>query len=254
MQAARICDVLSFLNESMPFESAESYDNVGLIVGNQNTKITKILCALDCTPAVVDEAREKNANLIISHHPLMFRAINKIDPKSYEGCAISKLLKNDISLISVHTNLDKSPLSPGIMMARRLDKLDVDKFDNYIAISQLNTPISEDELIDNVKSNLSPTPAFYGRDGRKIQRIAFGGGACSDAYMIAKNHSADILITGEVKHNHALEAVHEGVKILEIGHYYSEVLLIEGLCEYLQTKLNALQYKVTVEASAVVPF
>lgn len=254
MQTPIIDDILTFLDADMPFDTAEDYDNVGLIVGNKGTKVKKILCALDCTPEVVLEAKKLNSNLIISHHPLMFRPINKIDPMNYEGDAISKLLKYDISLISMHTNLDKSFLSPSLAMAKKIKNADVVEFDAYIAIVELKNKISEDELIENVRKSLSPNLSFYGKNGKFIKKIAFGGGACSDAYMLAKKHNADILITGEVKHNHAIEAQHEGIKMLEIGHYYSEVVLVEPFSKYLQTRLDALQYNATVGVSMVVPF
>lgn len=109
------------LLESMaPLGSQESYDNSGLIVGNPNQEVTAVLLTLDCTEAVVDEAIQQKANLIIAHHPIVFKGLKKINGKNYVERTIIKAIKNDIAIYAIHTNLDNSKFGVNYEIAQRL--------------------------------------------------------------------------------------------------------------------------------------
>ncbi|MBO1197955.1 Nif3-like dinuclear metal center hexameric protein [Staphylococcus simiae] len=114
-----IKELMMLLDSKVPFNTAESWDNVGLLIGDETEKVSGILTALDCTEAVVDEAIELNYNTIISHHPLIFKGVQSIENKGY-GKIIRKLIQHNINLIAMHTNLDVNPVGVNYMLAKIL--------------------------------------------------------------------------------------------------------------------------------------
>lgn len=121
--------VLNILNDIAPMEMAEDYDNVGLLVGDANREVTKIMCVLDLTKEIVDDAIEKKVDLIVSHHPLIFKGMKKITTKDYKGEIIGKLFKHDISYIAMHTNFDKAKDCLNDYLAELLDMKNVEVLD-----------------------------------------------------------------------------------------------------------------------------
>ena len=101
-------EIIDIINEKCPAEWAESWDNVGLLVGNEKSTVRKVLLAVDPVTSVVNEALQNKAELIITHHPLMFSKINKITPNTYDGKIVLKLTENKINLCAMHTNVDFS--------------------------------------------------------------------------------------------------------------------------------------------------
>lgn len=251
---AIVADIYKIIDTVAPFSSAEEFDNSGIIIGNSRKPVKKILCALDCTPDVVEESKRLNADLIISHHPLMFRAKKAIDPDDYEGRAITSLLKNNICLIAAHTNLDKSLFSPSIGLAKKMQLNDITCVSDYMVCGILKDKLVVNELIELLEQSVCPKAILYGIPSKIVKKVAIAGGAYSEGYSEALEIQADVFITGEVKHNHAIESVFYGQNILEIGHYYSEVYFLDEFCTYLQSMCNDLEYGVTVSVSTVIPF
>ena len=118
---ASVKTVYDWLNEIAPFETAESYDNVGLLIGSMHAPVERILVALDATPAVVQEALDLDVQLIVTHHPLMFGGVKRLLYDAYEGGLITSIIQNGLHLIAAHTNLDQSSeLSGTACLARKL--------------------------------------------------------------------------------------------------------------------------------------
>lgn len=122
----KLKQLLTTLNEHVPFKTAESWDNVGLLIGDEESDVTGILTALDCTEVVVDEAIELGYNTIISHHPLIFKGVQSIVQQEGYGAIIRKLIQHDINLIALHTNLDVYPQGVNAMLADRLQLSNVE--------------------------------------------------------------------------------------------------------------------------------
>ncbi|RIN07603.1 Nif3-like dinuclear metal center hexameric protein [Staphylococcus sp. KG4-3] len=115
-----IDELLKTINTHVPFDTAESWDNVGLLIGDKANKVTGILTALDCTEEIVDETLDKGYNTIICHHPLIFKGVKNITQQEGYGAIIRKLIKNDINLIALHTNLDVYPKGVNAMLSNKL--------------------------------------------------------------------------------------------------------------------------------------
>lgn len=115
----KIADLMTLLDKHVPFETAESWDNVGLLIGDSDAEVTGILTALDCTLEVVNESIDKGYNTIISHHPLIFKGLTTLKAEGY-GLIIRKLIQHDINLIAMHTNLDVNPNGVNVMLAKAI--------------------------------------------------------------------------------------------------------------------------------------
>ncbi len=121
MNSTTVRDILNYFLEVTPFQYQESYDNSGLLVGNPNDEVKGVLCSLDCTEEVVDEAISLGLNVIVSHHPILFKGIKSLTGKNYIERAIMKAIKNDIALIAVHTNIDNYRFGVNHVIANKLN-------------------------------------------------------------------------------------------------------------------------------------
>lgn len=241
------------LNEIAPFETCEGFDNVGLLVGHPDRLVTKAVVALDCTMAVVQEAQQLGAELIISHHPLMFGARKRLVETDPEACILCELIRNHISLVSAHTNLDQTVWSGSYACAKLLELNNISQ-DGYLFIGQLPQEMNAQELSEYMTQRLPMPVRLYGDTERKIQTLAIGGGACDQEWQNAQAIGAQALLTGEVKHHNALAAMMSGFVLYDGGHYGTEAPLVPNLKEYLQKRLDDVKYSVTVYSSQQAPF
>ncbi len=241
------------LNQLAPFDTAESWDNVGLIIGDFHQTVTGILCALDCTLQVIEEALQKNANVIFTHHPLLFSPVQTIDVSEGEGAVIAALIKNNITLLSAHTNGDLAPLGIGATLAKLLELSNL-RQEEYLFCGTLPHSMALPTFISFAQKKLQTTLRVYGSVSTPITRLAVGGGACGDMWPIAKKLGAQGLLTGEIKHHDIVRAVEAGFLIFDGGHFATEVPGLFSLGQCLQKALNALQYKVGVYYSSIHPY
>lgn len=249
MGQAVVSDVLKWLDEIAPFETAEEFDNVGLLVGNINQQVQNVLVALDLTAEVIKEAKEQDIQLIITHHPVMFHPIQRILEDTYEGRLLSALIREGISLIAAHTNIDKTLYSGSASLARNLQLLEIKQEDDYLFIGTLPKAMRAQELEVLLEDKLNAKVIRYGRAQTLIERLAIAGGAYDEGWLMAAQAGAQALLTGEVKHHNAIAAAESGVVLFEGGHLQTEQPMVPYLAECLQKALNDLQYNVRVYTS-----
>ncbi len=250
----KIKEILKFLDEKYPKFIAEDWDNVGFLIGNREEELNAVLLALDLTENVIDEAIAKGVNLIITHHPLIFKPMKSITSDNILGRKILKLIQNKISVYSLHTNIDliKNGLNDyiGKLIFPAEDDVKIlidEKKELEFGLGRLynlKSRISVGQLIESLKRTLSiKKMSFIGEDKEMmLKKIAIINGAGSSYWRKAKEKGADILITGDVKYHEALEAKEERFVILDIGHYESEI----GFIELLESMLKE-QFKIRVE-------
>lgn len=254
MLSAKVRTIYQWLDGIAPFETAESFDNVGLLIGDMEQKVENVLVALDATPAVIDEAISKGVQLIITHHPLMFTPTQSIIENQYEGKMIAALIRNRISLIASHTNLDQTVYSGSARIAERLQLKDITRPDPYLFLGDLPIETDRNGLCTTIQQHLGGPVLAYGSSNCPIKRIAIAGGAYDEGYQAALAHGAQAFLTGEVKHHNALAAVDSGILLLQGGHYQTEFPLVEPLANCLQNEMNALEYKLRVFFSSIHPY
>ena len=255
MKRLTVRDVYDWLNEIAPFETAESYDNVGLLVGSMKAEAERILVALDVTPDVLDEAEQKEVQLIVTHHPLMFRGTKRVVEDDYEGMLISRMIRHNISMLAAHTNLDQSPLYSGsAVLAQALELRNI-RQEGFMFVGDLpDAPVRADALRARIAACEQDYVYQYGRDDTPVTTLGICGGAYDEGFEQARAMGAQAYLTGEVRHHNALAASGTGFVLYQGGHYGTEGILVPTLAKALQNALNALQYDVVVYPSHCRPY
>lgn len=245
MTSIKLGELCHYLEEIAPLSLQESYDNSGLIIGHPDWIVRSVLISLDATEEIIDEAIRIGCNVVISHHPIIFKGLKNITGQHYVDRAIIKAIKHDIALYAIHTNLDNI-LQNGVnqKIASRLGLLNLEilapKSTDTGAgiIGLLAHPLSLSEFIPIIKSSLDVTMIRHTRDTHKlIRKVSICGG--SGAFLIANaiQAQADAYITADVKYHEFFEANNQLV-IIDIGHYESEQHTVELLFELISKKYS----------------
>lgn len=225
-------DIYSYIDSFAPFNTALDYDNVGTLVGNSNAVTKNVLIALDITADVVKEAEKMGADLIISHHPVIFRPLKSVKSNSIPYM----LAQRNINAICAHTNLDVSPKGVNLCFAKALGLENIYHHSEGIAVGDLKAGASytSKQLAMHVKESLNCNGVRYTDIKNKITRVAVGGGAGGEYIYLAKELGANAYVTGEIKHNYILESHDIDLTVVDAGHYKTEDVVID----YLVTELS----------------
>ena len=241
--------ILDALFEQMPKELAEGYYNVGLLAGSRNNTVTTVLCALDLNSRVVDEAIAAGAELIVTHHPILFRGRKNLCEDDPEGAMLVKLVRAGISLIAMHTNFDAAGNGVNDALAARLGLENVTAHESGMRIGDImETTLAS--LAGDVENKLGGVVRRYGNAGDDVRRVAVMGGSGGDYAKIALENGADAFVTGEIGYHYALDMYDRGMGVLEAGHAATELPAVGLLAE----KLKGLGVDICVHISAVESF
>ncbi|MCM1169961.1 MAG: Nif3-like dinuclear metal center hexameric protein [Bacteroides sp.] len=244
VQKIQLDTLLRGLEEWAPLSRQESYDNAGLVLGNRNMEVRGALICFDVTPSVVEEAVEKGADLIISHHPPIFRGIKKIDPSSHMGRMLQLSLQHGIAWYAMHTNLDNTPTGVNsylagklqLQAARPLVPMDAEGKTGAGVIGTLPAPMNERELLDTLKALTGVYCIRHsGFAGREIKTLALCGGSGGGFFGAAQAQGADAYVTGDVKYHDFADA-EERTWLVDIGHYESEQFVKQLVFNYITEK------------------
>ena len=252
----RLRDVLALLEKVAPALLAEPWDNPGLQVGSYSQEITKIFVALDPTLKALRSAHDHNAQLLLTHHPLIFESISRLDTGSYPGNVILESAKSGISIVSAHTNPDVSQggindiLSElfGLQHVEVIKKTDDAEGAGLGRIGDLPRPADLSVVVKDVKRTLGTEKLrIVGRGDARICRLAIVGGSGGSLVPLASKLGADLLLTGDVSHHHALEAGSLGIALIDGGHFRMEKKAFEIFAERLKDMVTAQGWEITVE-------
>lgn len=242
-----IKDILDFTETFAPLSSAMGFDNCGVLVGNKNTPVNKALLCLDITKEVVLEAIEKNVQLIISHHPVIFSGLKSIDTTDIPYM----LINNNLSALCLHTNLDLSEtFGVNTCLAEALNLTDVKCFmdkdkEICLAVGNVDKEYSPNQFAQLVKTALDCKGVRYTESDRTIKTVAVSSGSGGGEIYTAKSLGADVLVTGEIKHNQILDANRIGISIVDAGHFKSENVVIAPLAKRLQNKFPDTEFEIS---------
>ncbi len=237
-----VFDIYKFLDAFCPFSTACEWDNSGLLIGDKNATVTKVIIALDCTDSVITEAEITGAELIITHHPVIFQNVNSILADSL----VNRLIKSNISVISAHTNLDKAERGVNYCLAkflglRHISSIDVsDGFS--IRCGELDAAFTPDEFAKYVGGKLDVTPRFCSGN-RKIKRVAVCGGSGGDFLGDVIRAGADAYVTADIKHHVFLDAAHQGITLIDGGHFATEDTVIAPLKNLLSINFPKITFR-----------
>lgn len=230
----KIKDVLNFLSCTFPPNTACDFDNVGLLVGNSEDDVKNALISLDCTLQTVETAIAKKCELIITHHPVIFSPLKSVT----ENSLVYSLIKNDISVICMHTNLDIAENGVTDCLCKVLGLNNITPFisqDGFLLRKGSIPPVSADKLAEHIKKTLGGT-VKYVDGGKPIEKILVCSGSGGEFISEVKTAGADALITSEVKHHQFIMAGDTAVSVFDGGHFNTEDIVIEPLKETLNNK------------------
>lgn len=257
VMTVRVKDILSSLNNLAPFHLAEQWDNVGLLVGNPDQQVTAILIGLDPTDRLLDEAISLGANTIITHHPVIFKPLTRIDTSTAEGMLLAKALANSIALIGCHTNFDSARIGVSAILG---EKLGLKTHRPLIPSPHGESPESGLGSIGSYDIPKSSTEFFamarrvLGQENirvagpcpEKIATVAICGGSGSDFAPLAHSLGADVYISAEIKHSTAIWAIETGFCIIDGTHYATEKPAVSFLVNQLEEICRRQQWDIRI--------
>lgn len=233
--------ILQRMEEIAPKHLAEDWDNPGLLVGNFDRDVKKILVCLDVDCRAVDVAIAHEVDLIISHHPIIFRPMKNLRTDLSLGSRLEKLLKHEVSVFAAHTNLDAAEGGVNDVLAEKFGLLDVKKLeDSFGRIGRLEEKISAREFAENVKRVLNADHVRLVESRSKlVSKVAVCGGAGAEFIDRAKFYGADLFVTSDVKYHEAQHAVEIGLDLIDAGHFYTEFPIVHVVAEKLRESFGS---------------
>ncbi|WP_315080162.1 Nif3-like dinuclear metal center hexameric protein [uncultured Clostridium sp.] len=248
-------EISNVIEEKAPKFLKEDFDNVGLMVGDKNKEVKIVLLALDCTKKVIKEAIENRVDLIITHHPLIFKKPKSIVNGDLLGDKVIELIKNDISLYSCHTNLDSAKDGINDMLLELLDL----KYSRIIESSnvkgfeecglgrivELEKNTNLEELVNVLKDKLSMKNMRVVKGNNDINKLAIINGSGQDFFYMSKELGVNCIITGDTTYHFASDFKEYGINIIDAGHFSTEWLAFIKSLDFLRDKFKEIKFIVS---------
>jgi dinuclear metal center YbgI/SA1388 family protein len=240
--AYTVGDFYDAIDSLAAFGTAESSDNAGLLVGSRQLPVSGALVALDATTEAIKEARELGANLIVTHHPVIFSGVRQIEAES----VLYRLIAAGISAISAHTNLDAAQggvndILCGLLGLENVRPLESAIYPGLARVGELPAPMSARELAEHARSVIGVPVVKYTDCAQAIKTVAVCGGAGADLMPEAKAAEAGALVTAVVKHHQLVAAKGAGFALMDAGHYATEAAMIGPFAERLAAMLPGIR-------------
>ena len=254
----RVCDIEKMLYDLAPRDLALEWDNLGLLVGDSGAEVRKVLVSLDVTEAVAAEAVAIGADLIVAHHPLMNCAWHKVQhvtTDDAQGRTITTLLKNNVSAICMHTNLDAADGGVNDVLAEKLGLTQISPLteEKIGRIGTLKCEIPLVEFTRFVIESLGCNGLRYTDCGKPVHRVAVGGGACGDYIPQAIADGCDTFVTSDLRYHDFLDTT--ALNLIDAGHFPTEDVICVPLADYLQKVFPAATViKTTAHSSEVIQY
>lgn len=234
-------DILRYLETIAPVDLKMEWDNVGLLCGRSNKQVRTILVALDPFNHVCQEAVELSADLLVTHHPLIFQPLNSVSDQTATGRAIMTLVANDISAVNAHTNLDCADGGVNDTLAQTLGLTDISVIGNEHLLRAGNYESTLPAFIEHVKTKLSCDGLRYVDGGKQVCKVAVGGGSCGSALADVVAAGCDTFVTADVKYNQFWDAKEMGINLIDAGHFHTENPVCAVLADKLQKAFPDVQ-------------
>ncbi len=239
----KVFHIVDYLNQIAPSSLAEKNDPIGLQIGSLKGEVTGILLTVDVTLEACKLALKEGINLIISHHPLIYRPLQRIISEEYPGSVVYFAIKEGVNVISWHTPLDKVPWGVSSALAEKLD-LTIEKvIDPEVnfgpqyglgVVAKLKKPVKIAKLANLIRKKFGSWVMVVGNDEEEIEHLAIGGGSCFFLIEKLRKMNINALLTSDVKYHDAIKAKEEGFHLLIIDHGVGEQFFLT----HLKTKLH----------------
>lgn len=243
-----VADILEFVETLAPRSMKMDWDNVGLLCGSRRTPVTKVLIALDPFEGVCAEAESWGAQLIVTHHPIIFQPLKSVTDETSIGRSIQRLCRSGISAVNAHTNLDCAPGGVNDILAEKLGLTNVEVIQPE-GEHLLRMGLVEEQPLEcflaTVKESLGCAGIRYVDGGKPVRKVAVGGGACAGEMMDAYFAGCDTFVTSDIKYNQFWDAYDLGMNLIDAGHFPTE----NPATAYLAEKIAAAFPEVEVKIS-----
>ena len=244
-----VADILNYIETLAPRSMKMDWDNVGLLCGSKSAAVTKVLVALDPFEAVCQEAVETGAQLIITHHPLIFQAPKAITDETSIGRCIMQLCRNGISAINAHTNLDQTPGGVNDVLAEKLGLENVEIINPRDGIGLMRCGNIEEQSLESflarVKARLGCDGLRYVSGGKAVRRVAVGGGSCAGGMLEAIEAGCDTFVTADIKYNQFWDAHDLGLNLIDAGHFHTENPVVSVLAGKIAAAFPEIQVEIS---------
>lgn len=250
-------DIIRKLEVLSPKEYALDWDNVGLLVGRRDKDVKKIMIVVDITECICDAAVGQKVDLIISHHPLIFGKLNRINDETPLGRKLLKLIESGICCYAMHTNFDTkggmAKEAAKLLSLKNKEVLEETLYGEGIGqIGVLDKPVTLGDMADRVRQCFALEHVIiYGDLNAKIEKVAVSPGSGKSVINEAYKKGADCLITGDIGHHEGLDALELGVSIIDASHYGLEKIFMQYIYNYLKDLLTDVELGI---ADVGVPF
>lgn len=226
-------DIEAFLDRLAPLSYAEKWDNTGLLVGDREKEIHKVFVAVDATDEIIEEAVHVGADMLVTHHPLIFSGLKSVNEDDFIGRRVRRLIREDICYFAMHTNFDiagdmaglaaeKLPIGSTKVLHETADGMGLGR------IGELMEPMAAGRLAEVVKDKLQiPDVVLYGDTERIVKRVAVMPGSGKSEIEEAVMQGAELMITGDIGHHEGIDAMARGMMLLDAGHYGLEKVFVD---------------------------
>jgi dinuclear metal center YbgI/SA1388 family protein len=246
----KVKDVTKVIEEFAPLAIQEKWDNSGLCIGSPDAPVSSVLFGLDCTPELVDEAIECGADIIVTHHPLIFSGLKKISPEDMVGEAVIKAIKAGISIYAAHTNADKVIAGVSGAMAAKLALQNVEILSEdgegtgLGVVGELPEPMTAQQMVAFVKERFGLQAMRTSKliDG-EIKKVALCGGSGGSLISAAKAAGAQLYLSGDISYHNFFTP--EGFMLMDIGHYDSEIEIVDILFSLVKKNFPTFAVRIT---------
>ena len=253
-------DIFLKLCDKMPLSLCATWDNSGFLLGSARQEVKKVLLALDVTQLVVSEAVKEGCSLIVTHHPLIREPMRSITDETKLGKILLNLIKNDISVISMHSNADTCAGGINDILAEKLKLKNIESArcgqQNTLGrLGELEKECSLRDFLERVKKALYPLAgARYHDAGRPVKKIAVFGGACGEFLSSSQEFGCDTFLTSDIKYSVMLEASEIGMNIIDAGHFETETIVNQLYTQVILDAFRDVSVKISETNSNPVTF
>lgn len=257
MKCSEIIDIIEAV---YPKSAALGFDNVGLQAGRTGKEVKRIYLALDATDEVVEDAVRKQADMLITHHPLIFSPLKSVTDEDFISRRIVRLIRQDISYYAMHTNYDvlgMAALAEQILELKDTEVLDVttewnQKPEGIGRVGSLPRKMTLRDCCSYVKEKLKlDSVKVFGDLERPVMRMAVSPGSGKSEILPAVQKRAEVLVTGDIGHHEGIDAVAQGLAVIDAGHYGTEYIFVENMRGFLEEKTSGIEI---LTAPVVHPF
>lgn len=247
--------IIDMLERLAPKRMAESWDNPGLLAGSPQQEVRRVMTCLDVSIPVVEAAIASSADMLVAHHPMIFKGVRHLRTDLYDGRMFQLLLSHNIAVYAAHTNLDIAPGGVNDVLAQAVGLENIEPFVITDAergfslgrIGYLPQPKSLDEFAGQVKRGLHVEHVRIVRgSSRPVRKVALCSGAGAEFVSKAAFKGADAYLTGDVKYHEAQGAVQQGINLIDAGHFGTEFPVVQVLADYLRQEARRMKQDLEV--------